>query len=99
MKSQILQTLAALALIATSATAQDNPMENHTASYIAMPAAEGQSEAFAEFLAGAHLSCGTQSRAPSFGLLCKPTIRSQSLTSLQMKRHGTLTSQERLLRL
>ena len=47
MKSQILQTLAALALIATSATAQDNPMENHTASYIAMPAAEGQSEAFA----------------------------------------------------
>ena len=53
MKSQILQTLAALALIATSATAQDNPMENHTASYIAMPAAEGQSEAFAEFLAGA----------------------------------------------
>ena len=52
MKSQILQTLAALALIAT-ATAQDNPMENHTASYIAMPAAEGQSEAFAEFLAGA----------------------------------------------
>ena len=53
MKSQILQTLAALALIATSATAKDNPMENHTASYIAMPAAEGQSEAFAEFLAGA----------------------------------------------
>ena len=53
MKTQILQTFAALALITTSATAQDNPMENHTASYIAMPAAEGQSEAFAEFLAGA----------------------------------------------
>ena len=28
-------------------------MENHTASYIAMPAAEGQTGAFAEFLAGA----------------------------------------------
>ncbi|MDX8347647.1 hypothetical protein SLH49_06575 [Cognatiyoonia sp. IB215446] len=53
MKTQILQTLAALAMITTSATAQDNPMENHTASYIAMPAAEGQTEAFAEFLAGA----------------------------------------------
>ena len=53
MKTQILQTVAALALITTSATAQDNPMVNHTASYIAMPAAEGQTGAFAEFLAGA----------------------------------------------
>ena len=53
MKAQILQTFAALALITTSATAQDNAMENHTASYIAMPAAEGQTGAFAEFLAGA----------------------------------------------
>ncbi|WP_299775441.1 hypothetical protein [uncultured Tateyamaria sp.] len=53
MKTQILQTLAALALITTSATAQDNSMDNHTASYIAMPAAEGQTEAFAAFLAGA----------------------------------------------
>lgn len=53
MKTQILQTLAALALITTSATAQDTPMENHTASYIAMPAADGQTEAFAAFLAGA----------------------------------------------
>jgi len=53
MKTQILQTVAALALITTSATAQDNPMVNHTASYIAMPAAEGQAGAFAEFLAGA----------------------------------------------
>ena len=53
MKTQILQSLAALALITTSAAAQNNPMENHTASYIAMPAAEGQTEAFAEFLAGA----------------------------------------------
>lgn len=53
MKTQILQTLAALALITTSATAQDTPMDNHTASYIAMPAAEGQIEAFAEFLEGA----------------------------------------------
>lgn len=53
MKMQILQTCAALTLITTSATAQDNPMENHTASYIAMPAAEGQTAAFAEFLASA----------------------------------------------
>ncbi len=53
MKTQILQTFAAMALITTSATAQDNPMENHTASYIAMPAAEGRTEAFAEFLTGA----------------------------------------------
>jgi quinol monooxygenase YgiN len=53
MKAQILQTFAALALFTTSATAQDNAMENHTASYIAMPAAEGQTGAFAEFLAGA----------------------------------------------
>lgn len=53
MKTQIVQACAALALLTTSATAQDNPMENHTASYIAMPAAEGQTGAFAEFLAGA----------------------------------------------
>ncbi|MFG5379846.1 putative quinol monooxygenase [Yoonia sp. R2-816] len=53
MKTQILQALAALALITTSATAQDSPMDNHTASYIAMPAAEGQTKAFAKFLAGA----------------------------------------------
>lgn len=53
MNTKILRSLAALALIATSATAQDNPMENHTASFIDMRAAEGQAEAFAEFLAGA----------------------------------------------
>ncbi len=53
MKTQILQTLAAMVLITTSATAQDNPMENHTASYIAISAAEGQTEAFAAFLTGA----------------------------------------------
>lgn len=53
MKTQIVQTCAALALLTTSATAQENPMENHTASYIAMSAAEGQTGAFAEFLAGA----------------------------------------------
>ncbi|SEQ87237.1 hypothetical protein SAMN05428995_11312 [Loktanella sp. DSM 29012] len=53
MKTQFLLTFAALALTTTSATAQDTPMENHTASYIAMPAAEGQTEAFATFLAGA----------------------------------------------
>lgn len=53
MNMKILPIFAALALITTSATAQDNPMENHTASYIAMPAAEGQTGAFVEFLAGA----------------------------------------------
>lgn len=53
MKTQIRQTMAALALVATSANAQDNPMDNHTASYIAMPAAEGQTKAFAKFLVGA----------------------------------------------
>ena len=53
MNMKILPIFAALALITTSATAQDNPMENHAASYIAMPAAEGQTGAFAEFLAGA----------------------------------------------
>lgn len=53
MNMKILPIFAVLALITTSATAQDNPMENHTASYIAMPAAEGQTGAFAEFLAGA----------------------------------------------
>lgn len=53
MKTQILNILAALALITTPVIAQENPMDNHTASYIAMPAAEGQTEAFAEFLAGA----------------------------------------------
>ncbi|HAU78262.1 MAG TPA: hypothetical protein DCW88_22950 [Agrobacterium sp.] len=53
MKAQILKTLAALALITTSSPAQETPMENHTASYIAMPAVEGQTVAFAEFLAGA----------------------------------------------
>lgn len=52
MKTQILRILAALGLITTSATAQDNPMANHTASYIVMPAAEGQAKAFAKFLVG-----------------------------------------------
>ncbi|WP_419909725.1 hypothetical protein [Hoeflea sp.] len=47
--------LSAIALIttATTAHAQDIKMTNRTASYIAMPAAEGQTQAFAEFLAGA----------------------------------------------
>lgn len=58
MKKQFLQALAAVTLMTTSATAQENAieenaMDNRTASYIAMPAAEGQTEAFAEFLAGA----------------------------------------------
>ncbi|WP_299738848.1 hypothetical protein [uncultured Roseobacter sp.] len=55
MKTQILRRLTAIALIATTTTshAQENVMDNYTASYIAMPAAEGQTDAFAEFLAGA----------------------------------------------
>ncbi len=55
MKMQILKTLAAIALIAptTASHAQENVMNAYTASYIAMPAADGQTEAFAEFLAGA----------------------------------------------
>ncbi|MET1411404.1 hypothetical protein ABVF61_03995 [Roseibium sp. HPY-6] len=55
MNSQIIQMLSAIALIitATSVHAQDDKMTSRTASYIAMPAAEGQSQAFAEFLAGA----------------------------------------------
>lgn len=55
MKSQIAQMLSALALITTASTAnaQVNEMVNYTASYIAMPAADGQTQAFAEFLAGA----------------------------------------------
>ncbi|MCX2699065.1 MULTISPECIES: putative quinol monooxygenase [Brucella/Ochrobactrum group] len=53
MKTRILQALGALALITTSSTAQDSPMENHAASYITMPAAEGQTGAFAEFLTSA----------------------------------------------
>ncbi len=55
MKSQIAQMLSALVLITATANAiaSDNDMTNRTASYIAMPAAEGQTEAFAEFLAGA----------------------------------------------
>ena len=55
MKSQIVQMLSALALITTASTAnaQVNEMVNYTASYIAMPAADGQTQAFAEFLAGA----------------------------------------------
>ena len=53
MKTQIVQKLAALGLITTSVTAQNSPMESHTASYIAMHAAKGQAKAFARFLAGA----------------------------------------------
>lgn len=55
MKTQILQLLSALALITTTSivNAQENVMNNHTASFIDMPAAEGQTEAFAEFLSGA----------------------------------------------
>ena len=55
MKTQIVKAIGAIALIVTTSTshAQENVMDNHTASYIAMPAAEGQTEAFAEFLTGA----------------------------------------------
>ena len=55
MKAQIPGTLAAIALMTTTmiSHAQENVMDNYTASYIAMPAAEDQTEALAEFLAGA----------------------------------------------
>jgi hypothetical protein len=57
MKTQITYTLSALALIATTsiANAQENVMTDHTANFIEMPAAAGQTDAFAEFLAGAAL--------------------------------------------
>ncbi len=55
MKTQTLKALAAIIVIATTAPshAQENVMENYTASYIPMPAAEGQTVAFADFLTGA----------------------------------------------
>ncbi|MFK8035548.1 MAG: putative quinol monooxygenase [Hyphomicrobiales bacterium] len=53
MKTQILSMLSALALFSTTATAQETEMHNYTASFIDMPAADGQTEAFAEFLTGA----------------------------------------------
>lgn len=55
MKTQILKTLSAIALItpSTFANAQENIMKDHTASFIEMPAASGQTDAFAEFLTGA----------------------------------------------
>lgn len=55
MKSKVLQMLSALALITTTTTvlAQENIMENHTASFINMPAVAGQTKAFAEFLTSA----------------------------------------------
>lgn len=55
MKTQIIKLLSALIFFTTPAIAQENVMNNRTASYIAMPAAEGQTEAFAEFLTGAAL--------------------------------------------
>lgn len=57
MKTQVLNALGAIAMIATASTshAQENVMEGYAASYIALPAAEGQTEAFAEFLVGAAL--------------------------------------------
>ena len=55
MKTQILTMLSAFTLITTTslATAQEIVMNDYTASYIEMQAAEGQTEALAEFLAGA----------------------------------------------
>ena len=55
MNAQILNAFGAIALIATASTshAKENVMDNYTASYIAMPSAEGQTGAFAEFLADA----------------------------------------------
>ena len=55
MKKQILPMLSAFALVATAslATAQETVMNDHTASYIEMQAASGQTSAFAEFLASA----------------------------------------------
>ena len=55
MNRQILPTLSAFALVATTslATAQETVMNDYTASYIEMQAASGQTIAFAEFLTGA----------------------------------------------
>lgn len=55
MKKNMLNFLPAFALVATTsfAVAQEDVMKNHTASYIEMQAAEGQTQAFADFLAGA----------------------------------------------
>jgi len=55
MKTRILQMFSALAVIttATVGNAQENAMNNHTASFIEMPAALGQTEAFADFLTNA----------------------------------------------
>ena len=55
MKKQILPMLSAFALVATMslATAQETVMNDYTASYIEMQAANGQTSAFAEFLASA----------------------------------------------
>lgn len=52
-------------------------MENHTASYIAMPAAEGQTGAFAEFLAGAAaIVRDTETLRLSAFLACGQLLRS-----------------------
>ena len=55
MRTRILQTLAAAALItnASPSIAQETVMTDRTASFIAMPAADGQTNDFAAFLAGA----------------------------------------------
>lgn len=55
MKSIFLHTISAFAFVTatTTAHAQENVMNDHTASFIEMPAASGQTDAFAEFLAGA----------------------------------------------
>lgn len=55
MKATILQILSALVVISTTTVgyAQENAMNNETASFIEMPAAPGQAQAFAEFLTNA----------------------------------------------
>ncbi|MBX2831302.1 MAG: hypothetical protein KTR23_09005 [Rhodospirillales bacterium] len=55
MKTKFLQMFSVLALIttATVGNAQENVMDNYTASFIAMPAASDQTDAFADFLIAA----------------------------------------------
>ena len=73
MKSIILHTISALALISatTSANAQENVMNDHTASFIEMPAASGPPDAFAEFLAGAAPLVAETEIKKSFVTLCR----------------------------
>lgn len=53
MKTKILSALGALAMMTTTANAQQQAMMDYKASYIEMTAVENQTEAFAQFLSGA----------------------------------------------